>query len=517
MGCEVTNSRMTTDVPGIHVERSGSVDGPSTPGVHTRQKPFSRLSRSNLSFTTLKTADQSPASDTRVSHSGRNASSPSSPTCSPPRSRRGSRASSPSGRRDGKHSPKLHAQRRSCPSSPSASFVSSTPFHDQTPTSSRYPTAQQPTYQRTRSRSNTSSSHTALNDHPAQGFYSVAPTPAPVCIRSRSSSHPHLPSYGSSVLPQAAYAGLNNKNATEILGSSQRLHPASGYSSTGAGTARASSSASPSSPSAPFFSQAVPRYLATGTRTMDVDNSDGEQEPIIFGRQLHHGSGSIGRIRSRTHLQTGHATETETEREGPPRVLPTARGPAHHQPSATPLMSRCIPLLMLSFRLLAIVPATIGTVINAHNVVHPPENTSHTRIDFAVTACWSVLTGFQCWFLTCGLLQRWRAYYPLLSTLVRLLALQAICWPATHLTLSILDVDKRPAACWAVVGTTTSVSRAIQLWATSNLGPMERGQRVIYGRKWDWGEVALKCGFPCFLVYFVMAWGAVFNRELGLC
>lgn len=43
---------------------------------------------------------------------------------------------------------------------------------------------------------------------------------------------------------------------------------------------------------------------------------------------------------------------------------------------------------MLSFRLLAIVPATIGTVINAHNVVHPPDNTIHTRIDFAVAACW---------------------------------------------------------------------------------------------------------------------------------
>lgn len=111
---------------------------------------------------------------------------------------------------------------------------------------------------------------------------------------------------------------------------------------------------------------------------------------------------------------------------------------------------------------------------------------------------------------------RWRAYYPLLSTLVRLLALQAICWPATHITLSVLDVGKRPTVCWAVVGTTTCISRAIQLWATSNLGPMERGQRVIYGRKWDWGDVALKCGFPCAMVYFVMAWGAVLNRELGL-
>lgn len=274
-----------------------------------------------------------------------------------------------------------------------------------------------------------------------------------------------------------------------------------------------------------------PTYLATGpylnrapAPTGYMDDSESEQNPIVFGRQqVHHGSGSIGRIRSRTHIsrlqpaERGNVTETETEREGPPRVLPTARGPAHHPPSATPLMTRLIPLLMLSFRLLAIVPAAIGTVVHVHNVVHPPEQTPHTVIDYAVAACWSVLTGFQCWFLTCGLLQRWIAYYPLLSTLVRLLALQAICWPATHITLSVLDSSKRPVVCWAVVGTTTCISRAIQLWATSNLGPIERGQRVIYGRKWDWGDVALKCGLPLALVYFVMAWGSVWNRELGLC
>lgn len=318
MGCEVANSRMTTNVPGIHAESPGPVEGSSAPNVHIRQKSFSRLSSSNLSFTRLNTANLSPESRARASCSSRNASSPNSPICSPPRSRKGSRAPSPSGKRDGKHSPNTHAQRPSCPSSPSASFVSLTPLYDQTPTSSRYAAVQQPTHQRTRSRSNTSSPHTASSEHPVQGVYSFAPTPAPVCIRSRSSSHPHLPSYGSSVLPQATYAGLDNQNDREILGSSQNLHPGSGYLAlAGASTARASFSSGPSSPSVPFFSQATPQYLATGTRVMEVDNSDGEQDPIIFGRKLHHGSGSIGRMRSRTHLQTGHATETETEREGP--------------------------------------------------------------------------------------------------------------------------------------------------------------------------------------------------------
>lgn len=331
MGCELTNSRMTTDIPGIHVERPGpAVEDQSTPNLHMRQKSFSRLSSSNLSFTTLNAADSglnpsnlSPGSSRR-SYSGRNASSPNSPTCSPPRSRRGSRASSPSGRRDGKRSPNLHTHQRSCPPSPGAGFVSLAPLHSQTPISSRYTNAQQPAYQRTRSRSNTSSSGTALNEHPAPGFYSSAPTPAPVCIRSRSSSHPHLPSFGSSVLPQAAYASLDNKNAREFLESSQRLYLGAGYSSVaGASSARASSSTSPPSPSAPFFSQAAPRYLATGSRTMDVDTSDNDQDPLIFGRQLHAGSGSIGRMRSRTHLQgKGHVTETETEREGPVSFIP---------------------------------------------------------------------------------------------------------------------------------------------------------------------------------------------------
>ncbi|KAB5591894.1 WHI2-like protein P4H10,16c [Ceratobasidium theobromae] len=338
-------------------------------------------------------------------------------TSSPPRSRKGSGAK------------KANGQRRSCPTSPSASFVSL---------------------------------------HRMQ----AGMPPDPVCIRSRSSSHPHL-SYTSSVFTPALDLG------------------------------------------SPYFSLA-PGYLGI----VPMDDSDTERDQLMFG--VHHSS-TIGttigrmrhlpRLRSKDKLKRQDVTETETEREGPARVLPTARGPAHHRPSATPLMARLIPLVLFLFRLLAVVPATIGTIGHVRNAFYPK---SHTRVDFVVAACWSVLTGFQCWFLTSGLLVRWRAYYPLLSTLVRLLALQAICWPATHITLSVLDVGKRPTVCWAVVGTTTCISRAIQLWATSNLGPMERGQRVIYGRKWDWGDVALKCGFPCAMVYFVMAWGAVLNRELGL-
>ncbi|CUA71138.1 hypothetical protein RSOLAG22IIIB_09357 [Rhizoctonia solani] len=383
------------------------------------------------------------------------------------RSRRSSRASSPT------KTTSKNNQRRSCPTSPSASFVS-------------LQTLQQPaglSPRRTRTRSSTQS----------QAPNHVTTLSAPICFRSRSSSHPHLTGAG-------VFTPVDN-----IYGASAWTAPVP--------------TCNPTSPLTSFFPSGYPPLP---TRTME--DSDTEQDQLMFGgRQLHHASGlggSIGRMRlksrSKDKLKGLDVTETETEREGPARVLPTARGPAHHRPSTTPLASRLIPLVLFLCRLLAVVPATIGTALHIRNAVQPPQGLGHTRIDFAVAACWSVLTGIQCWFLTSGLLVRWRAYYPLLSTLVRLLALQAICWPATHITLSVLDVSQRPTACWAVVGTTTCVSRAIQLWATSNLGPIERGQRVIYGRKWDWGEVALKCGFPCAMVYVLMAWGSVFNQELGL-
>jgi hypothetical protein len=72
----------------------------------------------------------------------------------------------------------------------------------------------------------------------------------------------------------------------------------------------------------------------------------------------------------------------------------------------------------------------------------------------------SILTGYQCLCFTTGLLIRWQHYYPLSATLVRLVALQAICWPATFYTLRFLQYDgvKRPLICWTVIGTTTCVS-----------------------------------------------------------
>lgn len=146
--------------------------------------------------------------------------------------------------------------------------------------------------------------------------------------------------------------------------------------------------------------------------------------------------------------------------------------------------------------------------------------------------------------LTTGLLKRWRVYYSPLPTLIRLLALQALCWPATHLTLTILSADIRPLLCWALIGTTTCCSRAVQMWVTSNIlparptsarpsssrassragspgpaGPAAASEELRMGkrRKWDWGRVGTRCALPAGIVYFVMAWAVLLSRELGGC
>jgi hypothetical protein len=117
-----------------------------------------------------------------------------------------------------------------------------------------------------------------------------------------------------------------------------------------------------------------------------------------------------------------------------------------------------------------------------------------------------VLTGAQCAALARGLLARWRAYYAPGATLVRLLALQGICWPATHVTLRLAGAT--PAG-WALVGTATCCSRAVQMWATSNLA----GQR----RRWEWDKVLARAAAPMGACYFVMAWADVWRRALGGC
>ncbi|KAF8804173.1 hypothetical protein BYT27DRAFT_7214247 [Phlegmacium glaucopus] len=275
------------------------------------------------------------------------------------------------------------------------------------------------------------------------------------------------------------------------------------------------------------------------------------------------------------------AGETETETDEPSRHLPTSRIIRASGPLVppNPLQQQLTPLLFEFSRLLSVVPAIFGTIYNLYHVYRPPTyNTNNNRppperVDYFISALWAILTGYQCLSLTTGLLTRWRLYYPPLSTLVRLLALQGICWPATHLTLTILEHEKRPVITWALIATTTCMSRSVQIWVTSNLwwekrdihtkdrdrdgghepsgngslGPSsviasigrigssgkltdainatsaEENRRAYWkrwggggkwgGRRWNWKEVGLKCVLPAGVLYFIMAWAEQLRRE----
>ena len=276
-------------------------------------------------------------------------------------------------------------------------------------------------------------------------------------------------------------------------------------------------------------------------------------------------------------------------------------------PVSEPLVPPSVVTMLLfeSSRLLSVVPAGFGVLVNAWCLWCPPghsptygssdryfnrpERTEGwgrrcppDRGDYFIAVLWvrvlpsviptvlscvarqALLTAHQCLKLTTGLLHRWRAYYSPLSTLIRLLALQAICWPATHFTLGIVGslgtnatfgddsitilesallrwTTARPDICWAVIGTTTCISRSIQIWVTSNLllstssgsrtnltaavpdRPRPRRAHVgeetrkLTGRKWDWAIVARVCMLPAGCLYFAMAWIAAWRREAGGC
>ena len=258
--------------------------------------------------------------------------------------------------------------------------------------------------------------------------------------------------------------------------------------------------------------------------------------------------------------------------------LPTARLSEPTIPEQNTLhISKLTPLLFHSLRLLAPIPALLGALIHLYHFIHPPlrsEFNRSTRADYLAAAAWvclrcarsrlrlikawqSTLTGVQCLYFTTGLLTRWKAYYPLLPTLIRLLGLQAICWPATHYTLVFLQYDghSRPLLCWTVIGTTTCVScslspslssspsfffqvtRSIQMWVTSNIWEWdhpnhpnhhngsrtatiawgEKSNEKWRGRKWDWNEVLWKCAFPAGVCYCIAAWAMLVSRELYNC
>lgn len=195
-----------------------------------------------------------------------------------------------------------------------------------------------------------------------------------------------------------------------------------------------------------------------------------------------------------------------------------------------------MPVLYEIARQTSVLPALAGSVWNTSRIIWPPissETPSSSvalRMDYTLSLLFSLLTLYQSLSLATGLFHRWKLYYTPLPTLIRLIALQGICWPALYWTLKIGQVDKRPVMVWAVVGTTTSFSRSIQIWVTSNLwdpadvgktGKSSKSGRWGGGpwknRRWDWKEVSMECLLPLGLIYFVVAWGELIRREITGC
>ncbi|TFK51533.1 hypothetical protein OE88DRAFT_1735424 [Heliocybe sulcata] len=239
--------------------------------------------------------------------------------------------------------------------------------------------------------------------------------------------------------------------------------------------------------------------------------------------------GGYGVLKNNTTVPGQGAGETETEGDDSSH-LPNTRILTSSNTSSTPLE-----ILYEIACWLSIVPAVFGTVWNflhAVGLIEFAGGGGPKRVDHGVAMVWAIVTGHLHRALTLHLLTRWRIYYSPLPTLIRLLAFQAICWPATHFTLTLLGHLERPVVCWAVVGSTTAVSRAMAMWVVSNIpgsggGGGREGRRRRWDarlgveglgeRKWDWGEVGWRCVLPVGVVYFVMAWAEVIKQEVWGC
>jgi hypothetical protein len=160
-----------------------------------------------------------------------------------------------------------------------------------------------------------------------------------------------------------------------------------------------------------------------------------------------------------------------------------------------------------------------------------------------------------CFELTTGLAQRWLTLYSLTPTLLRLLSLQSICWPATYISLRYIGTYDLLLA-WIVIGSTTACSRSIQIWVTSNVPErstrldtddikkgsshrrasgtvsprpkhnIENDRRYAVAhdgipanltreRKWDWIEIGQAVWVRVGILYFITTWYLLWLRHAG--
>ncbi|UZJ53227.1 hypothetical protein CBS101457_002547 [Exobasidium rhododendri] len=127
-------------------------------------------------------------------------------------------------------------------------------------------------------------------------------------------------------------------------------------------------------------------------------------------------------------------------------------------------------------RLLAALPGCIGTFWLLRNAVQLlwQEGAIWQRdgkpgaLEFGLASLWSITTAYHALSFTTLLLRRWLHYYSVLPSFIRLIALQAICWPLVRLTLYILG-PKNPLAGWIIISSTTAFSDTVARWVVSNI------------------------------------------------
>jgi hypothetical protein len=128
-------------------------------------------------------------------------------------------------------------------------------------------------------------------------------------------------------------------------------------------------------------------------------------------------------------------------------------------------------------RLLAVVPGIVGTfwllrnavvVAYNHKALLKTDESKPSSMEFALSALWSAMTAHHALSLTTLLSRRWLHYYPLLPSLIRLLALQALCWPLVRLTLFVFG-PRNPLPAWTLISVTTAFSDTVARWLVSNI------------------------------------------------
>ncbi len=132
--------------------------------------------------------------------------------------------------------------------------------------------------------------------------------------------------------------------------------------------------------------------------------------------------------------------------------------------------------MFFSLQALSVIPGVIGFFYSAHRfyasapallsatstwqdastAVGVTESRS-TPLDWFLSGLWALACAYFSHSLARGLLRRWLVYYSRLPSIIRVVSLQAICWPMCLCTHLVLSFDQ-PVAAWMACATTAAIS-----------------------------------------------------------